>query len=37
MGISDWFKGKRGAAEKVRPVIVRPDEFVTVYDERVVS
>jgi tetratricopeptide (TPR) repeat protein len=34
MGISNWFKGKRGAAEKVRPAIVRPEEFIVVYDER---
>lgn len=30
MGLGDWFKGKRNTAATVR----RPDELITVYDER---
>src|SRR5262252_771785 len=34
MGFGDWFKGKPQAYQRKPPVIRRPDEFVTVYDER---
>ena len=34
MGVSDWFKRKRAPEAKGPPAIPRPDEFITVYDER---
>jgi len=34
MGFGDWFKGKPQPYQRKAPVIRRPDEFVTVYDER---
>src|SRR4029079_15102990 len=34
MAFGDWFKGNKDRKKPAPPAIRRPDEFVTVYDER---